>query len=50
MDEYDDAARSIGQGIRNLRDLIEAERERQGGANDSGQSDEPDVEHRQSRG
>ena len=29
MDEYEDAAHEIGQGIRNLRDLIDAERERQ---------------------
>ena len=40
MDEYEEAARNIGQGIRNLRDLIEAERERQDVANDAGQPGE----------
>jgi hypothetical protein len=38
MDEYENAARSIGQGIRNLHDLIEAERERQEAVNDPGPS------------
>lgn len=32
MDEYDEAARDLGQGIRHLRNLIDAERERQEGA------------------
>ena len=37
MDEFEDAASNIGQGIRNLRDLIDAERERQENAsNDAG--------------
>jgi hypothetical protein len=35
MDEYEDAAHSLGQGIRNLRDLIDAERERQEVAGDA---------------
>lgn len=44
MDEYEDAARSIGQGIRNLRDLIDAERQRQGiAANEAGQAGEQDA-------
>ena len=46
MDEYDDAARSIGEGIRQLRDLIDAERERQGGASASGPSGEAEAPER----
>lgn len=43
MEEYEDAARDIGQGIRNLRDLIDAERERQQSAsNDAGTPGESD--------
>lgn len=39
MDEYEEAAHDIGQGIRNLRDLIDAERERQeAGASDGAQN------------
>ena len=46
MDEYEEAARNLGQGIRNLRDLIDAERERQDAANDTGQAGE-DADERQ---
>lgn len=45
MDEFEEAASNIGQGIRNLRDLIDAERERQDAANDAGQPGE-DIDQR----
>lgn len=52
MDEFEEAAVNIGQGIRNLRDLIDAERERQENAsNDAGvpgesrDADRQDVGH-----
>lgn len=48
MDEYEEAARNLGQGIRNLHDLIEAERERQEAANDAGRAGENADERRQS--
>ena len=47
MDEYEEAARNIGQGIRNLRDLIDAERERQDVANDAGHLGEDSDERRE---
>jgi hypothetical protein len=48
MDEYEEAARNLGQGIRNLRELIEAERGRQDAANDAGQAGEDADERQQS--
>jgi hypothetical protein len=47
MDEYEEAALNLGQGIRNLRDLIDAERERQGAANDAGEAGENSDGERQ---
>lgn len=50
MDEYEEAAHNLGQGIRNLRDLIDAERERQDVTNEAGQpgedADEPREKYR----
>ena len=46
MDDFDDAARDIGQGIRNLRDLIDAERQRQTGANENSPSEAESGERR----
>lgn len=47
MDEYEEAARNLGQGIRNLRHLIDAERERQDVANEAGQPGEDADERRE---
>ena len=47
MDEYEEAASNLGQGIRNLRDLIDAERERQDVANEAGQPGEDADERRE---
>ncbi len=45
MDEFEDAASNIGQGIRNLRDLIDAERERQENvSNDAGMPGESTLD------
>ena len=49
MDDFEDAARDIGQGIRNLRDLIDAERQRQTGANENNPSETESSERRRER-
>jgi Sec-independent protein translocase protein TatA len=49
MDDFEDAARDIGQGIRNLRDLIDAERQRQTGANENSLSETESRERRRER-
>ena len=49
MDDFEDAARDIGQGIRNLRDLIDAERQRQTSMNENAASDAESSERRRER-
>ena len=44
MEEYEDAARKIEQGLRHLRDLIEAERGRLDGGYDESQANDNSYE------